>query len=60
MMDWIVLGFVGISFIVIPDFILDHNLYELPTMATVYDYPYNRIRYIFNILFVIRSILDKK
>lgn len=41
MIDWIVLGFVGISFTVVPDFILDHNLYELPTMATVYDYPYN-------------------
>lgn len=41
MTDWIALGFVGISFIVIPDFILDHNWYELPTMATVYDYPYN-------------------
>ncbi|WP_338658431.1 hypothetical protein [Paraclostridium sordellii] len=41
MIDWIVLGFVGISFVEIPDFILDHNLYDLPIMATVYDYPYN-------------------
>ncbi|CEO20419.1 Uncharacterised protein [[Clostridium] sordellii] len=41
MIDRIIVGFVGISFTVVPDFILDHNLYEIPTMATIYDYPYN-------------------
>ena len=57
MMDWIVLGFVGISFIVVPDFILDHNLYELPTMATVYDYPYN-IPIIGSCIFLIYCLLS--
>ena len=36
MIDWIIVGFVGISFIEIPE-----HLYTLPTMVTVYDYPYN-------------------
>ncbi|CEP83772.1 hypothetical protein [Paraclostridium sordellii] len=57
MIDWIVLGFVGISFIVVPDFILDHNLYELPTMATVYDYPYN-IPIIGSCIFLIYCLLS--
>ena len=58
MMDWIGLGFVGISFIVVPDFILDHNLYELPTMATVYDYPYN-IPIIGSGIFLIYCLLSR-
>lgn len=41
MIDWIIVGFVGISFIEIPDWILEHNLYKLSTTVTVYDYPYN-------------------
>lgn len=41
MIDWIIAGFVIISFVEVPDWILEHNLYKLPTMVTVYDYPYN-------------------
>lgn len=41
MIDWIILGFVGISFISIPDWMIEHNLYKFNTMVTVYDYPYN-------------------
>ena len=36
MIDWIIVGFVGISFIEIPE-----HLDILPTMVAVYDYPYN-------------------
>lgn len=41
MIDWIITGIVAISFLSVPDWVLEHNQYKLPIMVTVYDYPYN-------------------
>lgn len=41
MIDWIIAGIVAISFLEIPDWFLKNKPYTIPTMATVYDYPYN-------------------
>ncbi|MDK2565083.1 hypothetical protein QOZ84_16250 [Romboutsia sedimentorum] len=37
-LDWIITGIVAISFLLVPDWLVEHNT---SIMVTVYDYPYN-------------------